>query len=145
MQLSEHFSFEELTASEVAARHRIDNTPPISFDANLRHLAEGLEDVRAILGDHPMHITSGYRCHALNKLVNGQWESAHLQGLAADFICPAFGPPRKVCQAIVASGLNYQQVILEFHAWTHIAFPRPGERGTRQALIIDGRGAMAWA
>ena len=64
MHLSEHFTLEELVASELAARHGIDNAPPIAFDVNLRHLADGLEAVRTILGNNPIHITSGYRpCH----------------------------------------------------------------------------------
>lgn len=144
MQLSEHFSFEELIASDIAERHGIDNTPPISLDMNLRHLAEGLEAVRTLLGNHPIHINSGYRCAELNKLVGGQPRSAHLLGLAADFICPGFGSPRKVCQAIMASHLGYEQVILEFSAWTHIAFALPGTFAKREALIIDSAGARAW-
>src|SRR5437667_5283176 len=47
MMLSKHFSLEELTASEVAARAGIDNTPPAEAIRNLVRLAEGLELVRA--------------------------------------------------------------------------------------------------
>ena len=69
MHLSEHFTFEELIASEIAARHGINNSPPIAYDANLRHLADGLEAVRVILGNNPIHITSGYRCEKHNRQV----------------------------------------------------------------------------
>jgi zinc D-Ala-D-Ala carboxypeptidase len=50
MQLTEHFSLEELIASEVAARSGIDNTPPANIVSNLRVLAQGLERVRAAFG-----------------------------------------------------------------------------------------------
>ena len=51
MMLSPHFSLEELTASEVAARARIDNAPPPEVMDNLVRLAQGLELVRRALGN----------------------------------------------------------------------------------------------
>lgn len=145
MKLSSHFSFEELTASESAARHGIDNIPPIAFDANLRHLADGLEAVRVLLGNNPIHINSGYRCPELNKLIGGSPQSAHMQGLAADIICPGFGTPRQICQAIMASPLGYDQCILEYDAWCHIAFSVTGTYAKRENLVIDSGGTRAWA
>src|SRR5207249_7874217 len=47
LMLSEHFSLEELTASEVAARAGIDNTPSAETMRNLLRLAVRLELVRA--------------------------------------------------------------------------------------------------
>jgi len=47
MMLSAHFSLEELTASEVAARAGIDNTPSAEVVRNFGRLAEGLELVRS--------------------------------------------------------------------------------------------------
>ena len=66
----QHFSPEELTASEVAARAGIDNTPPAEVMRNLLRLADGLELVRVALGD-PIHVTSGYRSSRLNQLIGG--------------------------------------------------------------------------
>jgi zinc D-Ala-D-Ala carboxypeptidase len=48
MMLSAHFSLEELTASEIAARAGIDNTPSAEVAHNLVRLAEGLELVRLL-------------------------------------------------------------------------------------------------
>jgi len=104
MMLSEHFSLEELTASEVAARAGIDNTPSPEAMGNLLRLAEGLELVRAALGNNPIHVTSGYRSPRLNQMVGGAKNSMHMQGLAADILCPSFGPPLEVCRAIATSG-----------------------------------------
>lgn len=116
-QLSEHFSLEELTAT---AHRGIDNTAPAAVIAPLKTLAAALEKVRAALG-HPIHITSGYRSPALNKAVGGAKNSAHMLGWAADFICPAYGPPLGVCQAISSMGMPYDQIIYEMGVWTHLS------------------------
>jgi hypothetical protein len=136
MQLSAHFSLEELIASEIAARRGIDNTPAPSIVANLRLLAAGLEQVRAALGGRPIHVSSGYRCAALNQAVGGAAKSAHMDGLAADILCPQFGPPLEVCKAIVAAGLKTDQIIHEFGHWCHVAFAAPTQVARGQLLTI---------
>jgi zinc D-Ala-D-Ala carboxypeptidase len=122
MQLTPNFHMEELIASEVAARSGIDNTPPDALMPNLQSLAEGLETIRAILGGRPIHINSGYRCPRLNSAVGGAPGSRHMQGLAADIVCPQFGSPLQVCLAIADSGLPVDQVIHEFGKWCHVSF-----------------------
>lgn len=136
MQLSEHFSLEELIASETAARLGIDNTPPPDIAANLRILALGLERVRAVLGGKPIHVNSGYRCPALNAAIKGADNSMHLQGLAADILCPQLGSPLEVCRAIVTAGIETDQVIHEFGRWSHVAFAAPGKQARRDLLTI---------
>ena len=126
MQLSAHFSLEELIASETAVRSGIDNTPPEELLANLRVLAEGLEKVRAALGGRPIHVNSGYRCLTLNAAIGGAKSSLHLKGLAADIICPQYGPPLAVCRAMVSARVRTDQVIHEFGSWCHVAFAPPG-------------------
>lgn len=136
MMLTPHFSLEELTASETAARAGIDNTLPAARMPNIRALAEGLELVRSALGNRPIHINSGYRCEALNMRVGGAKSSRHLHGLAADIICPAFGTPLEVCRAIVAAGVKPDQVIHEFGKWCHVAFAAPGAVPRGELLTI---------
>jgi len=136
VQLTEHFSLEELTCSEVAARSGIDNTPPPEILANLRALAVGLEDVRRALGNKPIHVNSGFRCAALNDAIGGAANSMHMRGLAADILCPQFGPPLEVCRAIVAAGIVTDQIIHEFGRWCHVAFPAPGIAARGQLLTI---------
>ncbi|MBC7489402.1 MAG: hypothetical protein H7240_04810 [Glaciimonas sp.] len=58
-------------------------------------MAIALEQVRFILGAKELHISSGYRCVALNKKVGGAANSAHLSGLAVDFTCAKFVSPRE--------------------------------------------------
>jgi zinc D-Ala-D-Ala carboxypeptidase len=136
MQLSEHFSLEELIASEAAARLGIDNTPPAEIALNLKVLAEGLERVRAALGGKPIHVNSGYRCPALNAAIKGAGNSMHMQGLAADILCPQLGPPLDVCRAIVAAGIETDQIIHEFGRWCHVAFAAPGKQARKDLLTI---------
>jgi hypothetical protein len=136
MQLTEHFSLEELIASEFAARQGIDNTPADGLLANLRALAGGLERVRTALGGKPIHVNSGYRCSALNTAIGGAGNSMHIQGLAADILCPQFGQPLAVCRAIVAAGLETDQIIHEFGRWCHVAFAAPGTQARRALLTI---------
>ena len=59
MQRSEHFLQEELIASEIAARSELDNIPTPEVLSHLRVLAEGLEKVRLVLGEKPIHVNSG--------------------------------------------------------------------------------------
>uniref|UniRef100_UPI004027BC86 D-Ala-D-Ala carboxypeptidase family metallohydrolase n=1 Tax=Prevotella sp. TaxID=59823 RepID=UPI004027BC86 len=84
MQLSPHFSLEELTRSTAARNLSIDNSPNKSELANLRLLAESvLEPLRQAFGK-PIVVNSGFRCEALNKAVGGARSSQHMLGQAAD-------------------------------------------------------------
>lgn len=138
MRLSPHFSLEELTHSDTAVRLGIDNTPTVEVIDNLTFLAGELEYVRDILG-HPMLVSSGFRCNALNDHLGSKRTSSHTQGLAVDFICPSFGNPSSVVSAIVMANINYDQVILEYDRWVHLSFKQVDPR--KQALIIDKKGA----
>lgn len=81
---SDYFTLAELTKSVTAARHKIDNTPPLEVMANLQYGVDMvLDPLRRIYG-HPIIITSGYRCDKLNKLVGGVANSWHTKGNAAD-------------------------------------------------------------
>jgi len=144
MQLSPNFSLAELTASETAERHGLDNTPSPQIIENLKHLAASLQEVRALLGNKPIHINSGYRSIEVNAKLGSKPTSDHCKGLAADFICPAFGTPDEIVRAVMGSAIPYKQVIREFDRWVHLAVPAPGEEPRRQALIIDKQGTRAY-
>jgi len=118
MQLTPHFSLEELVASATAAEKHIDNTPDAAMIANLTTLAQGLELVRAFLGNVPMRVSSGYRCSELNKSVGGVPDSAHLTGFAADFEAPQYGSPLHIVASLAKSGIKYDQCIME-KTWVH--------------------------
>ena len=139
MYLSPHFTLDELTVSQTAARDGIDNTPPPEVIENLRRTAMGLEGIRILLGV-PVIVTSGYRSLALNRAIGSKDTSQHVTGEAADFVAPSYGPPRVVMDRIVDAGIDYDQCILEFASrggWVHISFSK---QRRRQALIIDETG-----
>jgi len=144
MNLTQHFTFEELYASEIADRNNIDNTPtdPKVLN-NLKALALNLESVRRLLGK-PIHINSAYRCLAVNALLGSKPTSAHIKGLAADIICPAFGTPIDIMRSIIASNIQYDQVILEFDRWVHIGFTEDDQKPRLQKLIIDKSGTRTF-
>jgi len=137
--LSEHFSFDELTVSETAARKGIDNTPGAAELRNLRRLAASLERVRSALGGRPIVVTSGYRCPTLNAAIGGSKTSAHMQGLAADFIVPAFGTVLQTARAVVDCGEDFDQAIYEFGDWLHFALCPSGEAPRHEVLSIGSK------
>lgn len=144
MNLTQHFTFEELYASEIADRNNIDNTPtdPKVLN-NLKALALNLESVRQLLGK-PIHINSAYRCLAVNALLGSKPTSAHIKGLAADIVCPGYNSPIDIMRAIIASNIQYDQVILEFDRWVHIAFTEDDQKPRLQKLIIDKSGTRTF-
>lgn len=139
MQLSAHFSLAEMTVSATGARLGLDNTPPPAVLAVLRRTAERMEAVRAILGDKPILVTSGYRSPAVNRAVRGSATSAHMSGHAVDFICPRFGSPKAVAERLAIELTDFDQLILEFGEWVHLGFG-PGQRAQlRTARRVSGR------
>ena len=126
MMLSEHFSLAEFTRSDYATRHSINNQP-VDSDVveNLHVLAQSMERVRAVLGK-PIIVTSAYRSPKVNSGVGGSAKSAHLRGLACDFLVPGM-TPREVCQTLVNHDeIMWDQLIYEGD-WTHISFAEVDE------------------
>jgi len=144
MNLSEHFSLEELTHSEVAERKGLDNTPNATEIANLMRLAALLEEVRSLL-NKPIMLNSGFRSKPVNDSVGSKDTSQHRIGCAADIRVPGM-TPRQVVEAVIASGIGYDQIIEEFGSWTHISVPDSAARPPRkQALIIDKAGTRIFS
>lgn len=127
MNLTEHFTLEELTRSDIAARRGLLNVPTPRLIENLVVLAEGLERVRQLLG-HPIVVSSGYRSPEVNAAAGGSINSQHRFGLAADFRVPGFGSPFDVAVAIGKAGLLFDQMIYEYESWVHISFVRRDPR-----------------
>jgi hypothetical protein len=137
MQLTEHFTLEELTFSSTAVARGIDNSPLPETVKHLAVLAQGLERVRGILSA-PIDIDSGYRCPSLNGIVRGVQTSAHLTGYAADFLCPQFGSPLTIVQRLAAeTALQFDQMIQE-GTWVHISFAPTMRRQVLTAHFDSG-------
>ena len=142
---SPHFSLDELTFSETAARKGIDNTPSDDVLDNLYKTAMEMENVRELLNNNPILVSSGYRSLSVNELLGSKPTSAHIRGLAVDFTCPKFGDPHDIVDAIFGSDILYDQIILEFDLWCHLAFPADGESARKKALIINKKGTMIYS
>jgi zinc D-Ala-D-Ala carboxypeptidase len=140
--LSEHFSLAEFTYSQTASRAGIDNTPTKEAYVNLQALAEIMEAVRALCGDSPVTITSGYRNEKVNALVGGSTNSAHISGLACDFIVPAYGTPLDVCHTLEPhlDTLGVDQLIHEYDDWVHLAITVKIEDARCECLTITNAG-----
>jgi putative chitinase len=140
MNLSPHFTLEELTITD----HReLENIPNETELANLKRLAEFLETVKTVLGGKPIMVNSAFRSKAVNDAVGSKDTSQHRIGCAADIRVPGITPDA-VVKAIIASGIGYDQVIREFDRWTHISIPNAGAP-RKQALIIDKAGTRIYS
>lgn len=137
MNLTPHFTLEEMTRSFEGARKGLDNTPPSEIISNITKCAEMMELVRSAL-NKPIHINSCYRSSAINKLVGGKSTSMHLQGLAVDFVCPEFGTPYDVANFIATGNVPFGKMIFEYNSWIHI---QPGTE--RKIFTINQHGTFA--
>jgi hypothetical protein len=134
MNLSPHFTLDEMIFSQTASRLGIDNTPDREALNHLHDLAAILEEVRVVVGV-PLIISSGYRCARLNVAVGGSANSAHIRGMAADFVAPPF-KPLAICMMIEGSKIPFDQLIHE-HDWVHLAI---GPQSRRQTLTLVSGG-----
>lgn len=142
MNLSEHFTLEELTAT---SHREFDNTPKASELANLMRLAALLEQVKTVLGGKPVMINSGFRSKQVNDSVGSKDTSQHRIGCAADIRVPGM-TPNEVVQALMKSDVGYDQLIREFDSWTHISVPNDSATAPRkQVLIIDKAGTRIYS
>jgi hypothetical protein len=152
-KLSEHFTVEEMTFSDYAARRELDNTPDETVTANLTRLCNDmLEPIRELLGE-PLHVNSGYRSPAVNVGVGGVLPTAsnrgsqHLYGEACDFkLTTNGGDVQKLAEAynkIKNSDLQFHQLIFEANSWIHVSIPPDGWAAKRQCLLAVRSGG-AW-
>jgi hypothetical protein len=117
--LSPHFSLHELCVSSTAARLKISNLPTsAAHRANLVWLANDvLEPLRALCGDVPITVTSGYRSAVVNTAIGGSTTSDHMQGLAADLYVS--GLDADAVAALLAgpggASIPFDQIIVERH------------------------------
>lgn len=137
--MSAHFALAEFLASDTARAKAIDNFPTWDNVANLQRLADTMEQVRTLLHDWPVQISSGFRCPALNSAVGGATNSAHLDGLACDFTVPGYGTELAVCTALQPHlvQLDIDQLIRET-GWVHLGLSAGPAR--HQCLTIDSTG-----
>ena len=143
MQLSKHFTLEEMTRSMVASRKGIDNIPGAGEIKNLENLCyEVLEPVRAHF-DKPITVSSGYRSEALCEAIGSKKTSQHAKGMAVDF--EINGVPNIQVAYWLTNNVDFDQCILEFYkpdngsaGWIHASYNEKGAN-RKQVLTFDGK------
>jgi hypothetical protein len=141
MQLSKHFSLAEFINSESAKRNGIDNKPKEEHIENLKSLCENvLEPIR----EHfkvPIHISSGYRSDALNRMIGGSKSSQHSLGQAADVDMEITSVSNKQIFDYISKNLDFDQLINEFdYSWVHVSYKKKGNRKqSLKAIKTNGK------
>jgi hypothetical protein len=113
----------------------IKNVPTGVLLQNLTYTAQQMEKVRQILGNKSIQVNSAYRSDAVNRAVGGVTTSAHSFVFAVDFVCPAFGTPYEVCEALIKAGMKFDQLIMERNRWVHIGFGLKSGISHRQQIL----------
>lgn len=123
VRISKNFTLREFVISKSASVNHIYNQFELDFSIvqniqNLTtHILQPLRDTAGVI-----HITSGYRCPELNKLVGGSQNSQHLNGSAVDFICNN--------SEIITDAINYlpfDQFII-YDSFFHVSFDQAKSR-----------------
>lgn len=143
ISLTPHFTLEEMTASETATKHGIDNTPTGRERENLQKLAEFMERVRSLLGC-AINVNSAFRCAAVETIVSGKAYGQHMRGEACDFL-PAGMSLKDAYSLIRNSNLPYDQLICEkpnkeWGGWLHVSIAT--DRIARRMPLVWGYWTM---
>lgn len=142
-KLTAHFTFEELTRTDIAELQAKNRKMAESLKGKIIRLAEWAETLRAVI-KVPMIITSGYRCGKLNERVGGSPTSQHTKAEAIDFI-PSSGlcVVREAFVRLKNSNVQFGQLILERRGGGFIIH---AGMGTKRQLLYSPKAGVyeAW-
>lgn len=142
MNLTKHFTLEELVNSCDAKRLGINNKPTSAAQKRLDNLCKLiLEPLREAWGQ-PIVVTSGYRCKTLNAKVGGSSTSDHVYGNAADIRTVSDLPQDNkklfdLAVKLMEKGTlrNVKQIIDEYnYNWIHISY-QDGRTAKRNQIL----------
>ena len=143
MQLTEHFSFEELTSTSHDELLESNRKIAEGYTKQLKYVAGTLEEIRAVLGV-PLRVTSGFRSSQLNRLVGGSPTSGHTKGLCADVI-PVGVDVVEAQKKIIANKdkcPSLKKCILEMvksSEWLHVEAKTEANQPTQFFATTNGR------
>jgi len=148
MNLSPHFTLEEMTRTGQTSLQAKNREEAQAFLPALTELAQLLEVVRAHFGK-PLKINSAFRGPAVNAATPGSSKtSQHMKGEAADIEIPGVDDAelhRWICKE---SGLKYGQCILERppgKSWVHVSICGTRDlKRCNEALTFDGKSYNPW-
>ena len=134
-RISEHFTYAEVTHSNLAKGLGMNNDLPIELLPKIQQMADMiLEHIRAHF-NKPIIITSWWRCPALNQMISNNPNSQHTKGEAVDFIVKDI--PNIEVAKYISKHLTFDQLVLE-KSWVHVSFVSEGNR--KEVLTCsDGR------
>jgi len=143
VNLSPHFTFEELTRTGQTSLQDKNREEAKAFMPQLTELAQMLEVIRAHFGK-PLKINSAFRGQAVNAATPGSSKtSQHMKGEAADIEIPGVDDAdlhRWICKE---SGLKFGQCILERppgKSWVHVSiYGTRDPKRCNEALTFDGK------
>ncbi len=147
MKISTHLSIAEITRSDSAKRHGIDNTPTAEHLENFKLLADKVfEPIRAHFGV-PIFISSGYRSKALNDFIKGSLSSQHCKGEAIDIDMDGSNGDvtNRMVFDFIKNKLDFDQLIWEFGTdfnpdWVHVSYTKTGNRKQKlKAVRVNGK------
>lgn len=135
-----YFTIAEMTASAAATREGIRNVPgPKATEALTALVEDVLDPLREMYG-HPIYVSSGYRCHRLNKAVGGAASSQHMRGEAADIHTGGRDENARLYQ-LIKRYFDFDQLIWEHGtdsepSWVHVSY-KAGGGNRKQELRIQ--------
>ena len=138
VNLSTHFTLEEMCESPVAIKLGITNLPQKEeYLTSLKYICINiLEPVRARYGA-PIKVTSGYRSLQLNSAIKGAAASQHCLGQAVDIMGQS--PLDTVLLYVYLRCTNFDQLILEQKGnvtWVHVSCKRNAVANRHNTLFI---------
>jgi len=145
MKISPNLNLAEITRSDTAKRHGIDNTPTAEHLENFKLLADKVfEPIR----DHfktPIFISSGYRSKALNDFIKGSTSSQHCKGQAIDIDMDGSNGEvtNRMVFDFIKNKLDFDQLIWEFGTdfnpdWVHVSYVKKGNRKQKLKAVRSG-------
>lgn len=131
MNLSDHFTLDELTRTQVRWAVDQNKVNAVEFIPALKRVCdELLEPIRALFSttEHEARIIvhSGYRYAKLNEAIGGSPTSVHCRGEAADFDIDGHIDSASLQDAlgiITASSIKFGQLLIE-NGCLHISLPK---------------------
>ena len=140
VQITKHFTLEELCASATAKARGIQNKPSAQQIIALVYLTcYVLEPLREAMNE-PIPISSGFRCEQLNRAVGGVYNSQHTKGQAADLCIGGDLERGKKWFNYIKNNLKFDQLIWEHSRsgtyWVHVSFIHP-DFGRNRRQVID--------
>jgi len=141
MNLSKHFTLEEMEKSSTGIRLGIKNKAGSGEIKNLGDLCyEVLEPVR-VKFDKPVTITSGYRSPELSVAIGSKSTSQHCSGNAVDI--EVLSVSNLEVALWIQNHCDFDQLILEYYTgepnsgWIHVSYKDGSNR--KQVLTFDGK------